>query len=367
MDANKYLRCTVCRITGSFETFKEHRHLEDSFPKYQCYTCSKQFVVMTMLKSHVPNCNRPIRIRNEDFVHQCQQCYGIFEGEEELTTHGHTCVITCCQCKRIFNTIASRNSHSKSCFRVKRSQKVYGKSRRMTSNNQCVKCLLPTHDNIEGVECKPTCPRCGNIFKFVQHRNRHLNTRCTDPDYFLMVCCNESQCTYVEKMKPGAELKIKQHMTSHHNLILDVVENEVHPNRVDEDTDPEVIDADNDSSADESHPNFDEDMTAHEDILAEELFIRPDLEQGINFDIPIGLDYNDDVDYNYDHINHHEVFGDGGEQSVIEFDHQTDEDVDNVDIAEEQLGGEDDDNVDIAEESLEEEDDDDSSKSAMLN
>ena len=352
LNPEKCLRCTVCRLAGNFETFKEHRHPEDSFQKYQCYNCSKQFVVMGMLKSHVPNCTRPRRNGNEDLSHQCQRCYDIFQDEEELTTHGHTCVMTCCQCKRIFNTIASRNSHSNSCFRVKRSVAIYGQGRRMTSNHQCAKCLLPSHDNIEGVECKPTCPRCGNIFSLVHHRNRHLNTRCTDPVYFLTVCCNESQCTYVERMQPGAELKIKQHMATLHNLTLDVVENEVDPNRIDEDIDPEVIDADNDSSADESLPNFDEDMTAHEAGPAGEFLIHPDIEEGMNFDIPIGLDINDDDDYNYDNINHHEVSGDGGEQSVVEFDHQTDEDVNNADIAEEPL---------------EEEEDDDSSKSAILN
>ena len=346
MNAHKCLRCSVCRMTGNFETFKEHRHPEDSFTKYQCYNCSRQFVAMGMLKIHVPNCTRPRRNTNEDFSHQCQRCYDIFQDEDDLTNHGRTCVTICCQCKRSFNTIASRNFHSNSCFRVKRSKTIYGQFGRMTSNHQCAKCLLPSHDNIEGLECKPTCPRCGDIFSVVRNRTKHLNTRCTDPDYFLTVCCNEPQCTYVERMQPGAELKIKQHMASLHNLNLDVVENEVEPIRIDEDRDLEVIDADNDSSADESLPNFDEDMTAHEAGPAGEFLIQPDIEEGMNLDIPIGLDNDDDDDYNY------EVSGDGGEQSVVEFDHQTDEDVDNADNAEEPL---------------EEEEDDISSKLAILN
>ena len=147
-------------------------------------------------------------------------------------------------------------------------------------------------------------------------------------------------------MQPGAELKIKQHMASLHNLNLDVVENEVEPIRIDEDRDLEVIDADNDSSADESLPNSDEDMAAHEAGPAGEFLIQPDIEEGMNLDIPIGVDNDDDDDYNY------EVSGDGGEQSVVEFDHQTDEDVDNADNAEEPL---------------EEEEDDISSKLAILN
>ena len=67
----------------------------------------------------------------------------------------------------------------------------------------------------------------------------------------------------------------------------------------------------------------------------------------MNLDIPIGLD-NDNVDDDYNY----EVSGDGGDQSVVEFDHQTDEDVDNADNAEEPL---------------EEEEDDISSKLAILN